>query len=157
MSATRQDVVTEARSWAGTRYHHMGRIKIRRDADGRVVDRGGADCCSFVASVYQAVGLIDPIELPFYPPDWHLHRTAERYLTGVMEHATEIDPQAALPGDLLLFKFGRAFAHGAIVLGWPRIIHAHSRIGMVHIAEADQGELVGRERRAFTLWAEGAA
>ena len=53
---------------------------------------------------------------PYYPRDWHLHRSAERYLETVLARATEISEDAARPGDVVLYRFGRAFAHGAIVL-----------------------------------------
>ena len=100
-----------------------------------------------LAEVYEAVGVIPHIEVPFYSPDWHLHRGAERYLDGLMLYAREIEgpPQ---PGDALLFKFGRCFAHGAIVVAWPRLIHAWHNAGVVY-ADADQGPLAGRARRFF--------
>src|ERR1700736_1822431 len=124
-------VVAEAVSWLRTPYHHMARVK-----------GAGADCLTLLAEVYEKAGVIPHVEVPFYPPDWNLHHDAERYLEGVTRYAREIpycadnaplgvrvsggaalrrEPQ---PGDVAVFKFGRCFAHGAIVLGWPRLIHA---------------------------------
>jgi hypothetical protein len=93
-------VIKEAREWLRTPYHHMGRIK-----------GGGADCLTLLVEVYRAAGVIPEVELPFYPPDWNLHRDAERYLDGVMRYAREIGGQ---PGeaDIAVFKFGRCFAPG---------------------------------------------
>ena len=65
----RQRVVAEAETWLRTPYHHMGRIK-----------GGGTDCLMLLAEVYEAAGVIPHIDVPFYPPDWNLHRDAERYL-----------------------------------------------------------------------------
>lgn len=159
MIATRQQVVAEARSWIGTRYHHAGRIKAVRDATGAIVDRGGVDCATLVACVYAAVGLIPDIDVPHYPPDWHQHRKAERYLSTVLAHATEIEVAQAQQGDLLLFRFGLVFAHGAIVVdpGWPSAVHAAWRTRVVHEVRADQGEMAETACRAFTLWPEGDA
>jgi cell wall-associated NlpC family hydrolase len=152
--AQRAAVVTEARSWIGTFYHHMGTLKATRDADGAILDRGGVDCATLLACVYAAAGVIPPVEVPYYPRDWHLHRSAERYLAFVLDRATEIDEARALPGDVVLYKFGRAFAHGAIIVdpAWPNIVHAKWRSDRVHEDHGDTGEMVGRPRRFFTLW-----
>jgi hypothetical protein len=39
--------------------------------------------------VYEAAGIIPHLEIPFSPADWNLHRDAERYLIGVMRHASK--------------------------------------------------------------------
>jgi hypothetical protein len=76
-----------------------------------------------------------------------LHRDAERYVHGVMRYAREIggSPQS---GDVAVFKFGRCFAHGAIVVTWPRLIHAWCDAGVV-FADGDQPPLIGRQVRFF--------
>lgn len=132
----RQQVVAEAETWLRTPYHHMGRIK-----------GGGTDCLMLLAEVYAAVGVIPHVDVAFYPPDWNLHRDAERYLQGLMRYAREIGgpPRS---GDVAVFKFGRCFAHGAIVLSWPRLIHAWCDAGVV-FADANQPPLIDREVRFF--------
>jgi cell wall-associated NlpC family hydrolase len=150
----RQAVVAEARSWLGTRYHHEGRVK-----------GAGTDCGQLLILVYAAVGLIPGFDTGHYPFDWALHRDAERYMGFVAEHAHEIPapPQgpAPQPGDLALWKFGRCFSHGAIVVAWPQIIHAQVGAGVVLAdAEAEQrlnwvgdpGREKPRDRVFFTLW-----
>src|SRR5262249_33983795 len=107
----RAAVLATARDWLATPYHHMGRVK-----------GAGTDCLMLLAEVYAACSVVPKISVPFYPPDWHLHRSAERYLDGVTRYAREIE--APGPGDIALFKFGRCFAHGVIVVEWPRLIHA---------------------------------
>jgi cell wall-associated NlpC family hydrolase len=132
----RSVVIAEAETWLQTPYHHMARVK-----------GGGTDCLMLLAEVYEAAGVIPHIDVPFYPPDWNLHRDAERYLEGLMPYAREID---GLPrrGDVAIFKFGRCFAHGAIVVSWPRLIHAWCDAGVVS-ADADQAPLIGRLVRFF--------
>ena len=66
----------------------------------------------------------------FYVPDWHMHRDAERYMEGLLGYARPIEGPP-LPGDIALFRFGRVFSHGAIVVEWPRLIHAYWSIGVV--------------------------
>ena len=154
---SRARVVAEARSWIGTAYHHMGTLKVTRAADGSIIDKGGVDCATLLACVFANAGAIAPVEVPYYPLDWHLHRSAERYLETVLSRAAEISEAAALPGDVVLYRFGRAFAHGAIVVdpGWPSIVHAPSRSSLVHEDDGMLGELADRPRRFFTLWPAG--
>ena len=115
----RAAVVKEAESWIGTPFHHAARIK-----------GAGIDCLMLLAEVYERAGVIARIDPPFYVPDWHLHRDAERYLEGLTRYAREI-AAPPLPGDIALFRFGRTFSHGAIVTAWPRLIHAYWSIGVV--------------------------
>ena len=135
----RAAVIEEARSWLATPYHHMGRVK-----------GAGADCLTLLAEVYRRAGVISHVEIPFYPPDWHLHRSAERYMDGLAGYAREV--AAPQPGDAALFKFGRCFAHGAIVTGWPRIIHAWNGLGVVS-GDAAKPNLCGRPVRFFDPFA----
>jgi hypothetical protein len=52
----RAAVIGEAETWLLTPYHHMGRVK-----------GGGTDCLMLLAEVYEAVGLVPHIDIPFYP------------------------------------------------------------------------------------------
>ena len=134
----RAAIIAEARSWLGTPYRHMGRVK---GSDG------GCDCLTLLAEVYASVGLIPPVEIPFYPPDWHLHRGVERYMDGLLRYCRPLS--APEPGDIALFRFGRAFAHGAIVTAWPKLIHAWNRAGVVE-GDATQPALAGRSVQFFS-------
>ncbi len=119
VDAERQAVVAEARTWLRTPYHHMGRVR-----------GAGVDCATLLAEVYARAGAIPALDVPFYPPDWHLHRDAERYLDFILAHAEEI-ADLPLPGDVALWRFGRCFSHGAIVIDWPLVIHAYAGKGCV--------------------------
>jgi NlpC/P60 family putative phage cell wall peptidase len=132
----RLTVIAEAESWLGTPYHHMARLK-----------GVGCDCLTLLVAVYHAAGVIPAIEIPYYPPDWHLHRSSERYMEGLLAHASEVETPD--PGDVALFKFGRCFAHGTIVTQWPRLIHAWNGSGVVR-GEAHQPLFAGRAMRFFT-------
>lgn len=146
----RAAVVAEAKEFLHTAYHHRGTLKISRDAQGGIIDRGGVDCAWFPFLVYRAVGLIPEIDFGDYPPDWFLHRDEERYLTIVQSVAKEIESPS--PGDFILWKVGRLYAHGAIVIDWPIVIHAHRLVGHVTMDHGDGGWLGDKEHKFFTVW-----
>jgi cell wall-associated NlpC family hydrolase len=150
----RAAVVAEALSWVGTRYHHMGTIKQIRDADGTLRDRGGVDCATLLTCVYANAGIIGPVVVGHYPPDWHMHQGAERYLRQLLTHTTEIEEAAAQPGDIVLFRWGRVYSHGAIIIapGWPDIVHAYSEARMVIADHGDKGRHSAVPRRFFSPW-----
>ncbi len=109
----RERVLVVARTWLGTPYHAGGRVK-----------GAGADCLTLLAEVYSEAGVLPRVHVPYYPKDWHLHRGAERYMEGLLQYAHEIEGPP-LPADIVLWKFGRCYSHGAIVVQWPMIIHAY--------------------------------
>lgn len=154
MSEQRGRVVAEALSFQGTLFHHRGRCKIRRDMEGKVLDRGGVDCAQFPYLVYHACGLVPFMELQDYPADWFLHHDEERYLATVLEYAHEVpNPR---PGDMAVWRIGRCYAHGAIIIdpGWPSIVHAYMPSGMVLQDRGDGGDLGDREHRFFSIWGQ---
>ena len=147
----RRLVVEEARGWLGTPFHHAARVK---GAPGLGREAGGVDCLMLLAEVYERAGLLPHVDVPFYVPDWHLHRDAERYLEGLLGYAREI-AGPPLPGDVALFRFGRTFSHGAIVVEWPRLIHAYWAAGAVVWGDATLYPLADRLVRFFTVIEEG--
>ncbi len=149
----RAAVVTEARSWLRTPYHHEARLK-----------GVGVDCAQLLIGVFSApgVGLIEPLAVPHYPHDWHLHRAAERYMQIILEHACEIEGPP-LPGDVVLWRFGRCYSHGAVVIEWPMVIHAYLHrtcsledaeaakwLNVIGDGEGDRGKR--RPRKFFSYW-----
>ena len=135
----RARVVAEARSWLGTPYHHAARVK-----------GAGVDCAMLLAAVYETCGLIAPVAFDRYAPNWMIHRDGERLLDIVAMRAHE-RPEPGKDGDLVLYRFGRAFAHGAIVVAWPTIIHALQGAGAI-LDIVDGPQLAGRVRKVFSLF-----
>jgi cell wall-associated NlpC family hydrolase len=111
----RAAVVAEARAWVRTPYHTGARLKGI-----------GADCLTVIVGIFENVGLIPPYDVPTYPADWHLHSDDNRYERGVDEFCNDVDGPA-LPGDVVMFKYGLCFAHGAVVTAWPMLVHAFVR------------------------------
>ncbi|SEJ56168.1 hypothetical protein [Frateuria terrea] len=119
-------IVAEARRWLDTPYRHQ--------ADVLGV---GVDCAMLPVRVLTALGLIPAeVEPRPYAPDWHLHRSEEKYLGWVKRFADPVEaPQI---GDLVLFRVGRCFSHGGIVEAIePELymIHASREAGKVERAE----------------------
>jgi NlpC/P60 family putative phage cell wall peptidase len=98
----RARVVAEARRWLGTPYHHMA------DLVGF-----GVDCAMILVRVFCDLGLVEPFDPRPYTKDWMLHRDDERYLGFLIARAREVE--APQPGDVMLFRIGRCYAHGGIV------------------------------------------
>ncbi len=98
----RAAVVAEARRWIGTPYHNCA------DLHGI-----GVDCGMLIVRVFVDTGLCAPFDPRPYPPDWHLHRSDERYLGFVFDRCAEVEEPR--PGDILVFRYGRCYSHGGIV------------------------------------------
>lgn len=133
----RDRVLSAARAWLGTPWHHQGRIK-----------GVGVDCAMLLAEVYHAAGLIPAIDPRPYPRDWHFHRDDERFLGWVERFADEVESPE--PGDVAVFRFGRCHAHGAIVVSWPMVIHAYVN-DRAREQDATQGRLGGRPVRFYRV------
>jgi len=116
----RAAIVAEARSWLGTPYHHMARVK-----------GAGVDCGQLLAAVYENAGVTPHVEPESYFPDFMMHRDEERFLGYVERYARQVFNLEPLPGDVALFRFGRVISHGAIVIAWPEVIHAYIDTGDV--------------------------
>lgn len=110
----RQKIVTAARGWLGTRFHHQGRV------------RGvGCDCAGLVVGVARELGLSD-FDMTGYarqPDGFMLRHVCD-------ENMTAIPVSDIAPGDVLLFRFEADPQHLAIVgdyaHGGLSIIHAYA-------------------------------
>jgi NlpC/P60 family putative phage cell wall peptidase len=110
----RQLIVSTARSWLGTRFHHQGRLK-----------GVGCDCAGLVVGVCREL-LIDVADKTDYtrqPDGVMMRQTCE-------QNMTEIAPTQITPGDVLLFRFDQHPQHVAIVGNYDHgglsIIHAYA-------------------------------
>ncbi len=56
-----------------------------------------------------------------------------------------------LAGDVAVFRFGRTFSHGAIVVEWPVVIHAYWAVGRVVWGDAARYPLAGRRGPFFGI------
>ena len=142
----RGQVVAEARKWIGTPYHNCADVRS-----------AGVDCGMLLVRVFADTGLVESFDPRPYPPDWHLHRSDERYLGWLFDRTGEVESPGL--GDVIVFKYGRTFSHGAIVTGLDPItvVHAFQPYGRV----CEEGLLQNiqliepkRPRRHFSVWAK---
>jgi len=137
--AIREDIVRAALGWEGTPFHDRARVK-----------GAGVDCVNLLVAAFSEAGLIPAADLEPYAPQWFLHRDEPRFLQGLAQYgARQIDPAAALPGDMLMYNFGRHAAHGAIVVDAQTIVHAYKPVGRV--TRGSRRELEDRLDSAWTL------
>ena len=139
----RQAVVAEARSWVSTPYHSRARIK-----------GVGVDCVQIIAAVYEACGVLPPIDVGKYSDQWHLHSDVPLYEDGVKANGGR-QIEAPQVGDLVLYFQGKQFAHGAIVtVASPlRIVHAFAPARrVIEGDETEFGVLIREKKKFFTPW-----
>jgi len=143
-------VVAAARSWLGTPYHHAADVK-----------GAGVDCAMILIRVFADLGLIENFDPRPYTKDWFLHRDEERYMGHLLARAREVDPSTGsgpLPGDIMLFKIGRCFAHGGIVVVADPLAIVHAFAPARRVVE-DQvhrcPDLAEKPRKFFSYWGEG--
>ena len=139
VEALRSAVVAEALSWTGTPFHDRAGVK-----------GAGCDCVHLIIRTYAAVGLIADFS-PQYKPQWFQNRDEPRFLQGLEAHgARRIDYAAALPGDVLMYNYGRHAAHGGIVVNATTIVHAYKPVGMV--TRGDRREFEHKFDSAWTIF-----
>jgi cell wall-associated NlpC family hydrolase len=136
---SRERVCEVAGTWLGTPWHHAQQV------------RGvGVDCAHLLIGVYAEAGVIDPFVPEPYPIDCMLHSDHEIFLGWCQRLGREVHQPA--PGDAVVWRVGRTFSHGGIVIDWPgRILHAFRPYGRVCETPADAGILAGREARFFSF------
>ncbi len=118
---TRDQIVSAARSWLGTRWQHQASRK-----------GVAADCVGLVRGIYAEVtGSTVPVAAD-YPATWHLFKAEERLYGEALKYADEIPVESARAGDLLLFGFGKGPAHHCgIMTGPDTFVHSYMEAGKV--------------------------
>ena len=131
----RQQAIVEALTWLKTPFQMNGAIK------GEAID-----CGHFLAEVYRSVGIDVPEVTEQFRVDWHLHERRERLLNIVLPYTQMVEVPE--PGDIVMFKVARVYAHSGIVIEWPKIIHAMWSAG-VEYCNVDQDGDLNRRTKIF--------
>lgn len=132
--------VSAAWTWHGTPYHHHGRIK-----------GVGVDCAQLLCAVFEESGQVPHIETGTYPVDWHMHRGEEMFSAWLARYGT-LQPvgTAHAPGDVFLFRFGRTFSHGSILVDENLLIHSYIGRGVI-VSRFTEEPLSGRETQHWKV------
>jgi cell wall-associated NlpC family hydrolase len=141
-------VVETAKLWLGTRYRGWSAVRG---------PHGGVDCGQLLRVVYQEAGLLPPGDLGIdmsYSLTVAQHLEDTKYVDKVMEFFHEIPESQVLPGDLVIYKLGHAFAHGGIVIDWPLFIHAIGHGGVRFASNYTHPKLHGALKKFFTFGTE---
>ncbi len=124
----RQRLVARARAWLRTPYVQQGAIL-----------GAGVDCSMLLVRVWVEAGIVEEFDPRPYPPSWHMHHSEERYLAWMDTLACRTEtPQA---GDIALFRFGRCFSHGGVMIAPDAMISASSGHGRVVASDLDEAWL----------------
>lgn len=109
-----EEIVQEARQWLGTPFRHRGRLK-----------GVGVDCIGLAVGVARALGMpvTDRLGYPRRPD-------AETLRAGLSGQLERLDPDQAIPGDLLRLSVNGKATHVGILSrlpdGRPGLIHAYA-------------------------------
>ena len=115
MPQTPTAIITIARTWIGTPYHHQ--------ASARGV---GTDCIGLIRGIYRELHGHDAVAPPAYTRDWAEATGEETLIAAGRLHLNEIAPADAQPGDVLVFRYrARSVAKHSAILATPTtMIHA---------------------------------
>lgn len=135
----RTRIVETAKTYLGTPYHDRGFLK-----------GVGVDCATFAMLVMKEVGVVPADYKPpvYYPQEWmDRHKEITKYITEVNRFAVEVEEPK--PGDIVLYRMVRSYAHGAIVVKWPtEILHAVKGQGVV-LVDGTRDRLMQRKFHRF--------
>lgn len=109
------EIVRAARGWIGTPYHDQASVK-----------GAGTDCLGLVRGVWRELIGEEPEAAPSYSRDWAEASGRETMLEASRRHMRDVDPRAARPGDVLLFRIrpDAVVKHAAILASEGTMVHA---------------------------------
>lgn len=118
----REKIVAEAKTWIGTPYHHLADVKGH-----------GVDCAMLLIRVYCGLDIAPAFDPRPYSPQWYFHHSEEVYLSWIKKYCDPVE--VGLPGDIMVYRFGRCAAHGAIIISEDMMIHAYAMASVVEMRE----------------------
>jgi cell wall-associated NlpC family hydrolase len=124
-----QRLCADAAGWVGTPFAAHSQVR-----------GAGVDCIHLCAALYEATGFMASFTPPAYTLDAGQTNAESQILEWLGAHREfqpvfasraadpEITLEALLPGDLLLFHFGKTEHHCGVLLGRKRFIHARAGV-----------------------------
>lgn len=144
--------VAEALSWVGTPFRDCADVK---GPDGAV------DCAMLLTRCGVDTGLRPAFDPRPYPPRHMMSSSDERFLGWVRDKLGGQEVEAPRLGDLAIWRFGRVFAHGGIMVSAGEIVHSYAHAGRVVVSRLDEpflmfaalrGVQVRRPVKFFDVW-----
>ncbi len=108
-------IVTLARAWIGTPYHHQASAC-----------QAGCDCLGLIRGVYRAYIGRDAEPAPAYSRDWAEVASEEAMLAAAGRHLIGVPLDRIAPGNVLIFRLkpGTVAKHASILATADTMIHA---------------------------------
>lgn len=129
---TKQQIILQARTWLGTKYHHQGRLKKSK------AGAGGGDCIGLIIGVIDELGLQDGEGNPLSRHDefnYSMYPERGRLVGAIQKHLREVPEEKMTQGDVLLFRTFRDPQHVGLLTEYPTggagLIHCNSSAGKV--------------------------
>ncbi len=129
---TQDELIAQARTWLGTKYHHQGRLKKSKRGDG------GADCLGLVIGVIHELNILDANGKPLAEADefnYSMYPEQGRLVRSISKHLKEVPIDKMQVGDLLLFRTFKDPQHVGLLTEYPSggagLIHCNSSAGRV--------------------------
>lgn len=150
----RMAIVEEALTWVGTPFVNCADIKG---------PAGAVDCAMLLVRCYVDTGRLAPFDPRPYPPNWHIHRNEQRFLGWIQDRLGAHEVLEPKLGDVVIWQFGRCFAHGAILINTAEVVHAYAIAGMTLVSgltepSLDKVTLAGKDyprpRKFFDVWTQ---
>lgn len=114
---TRQEIINEAKTWIGTRWHH-----------GQANKGITCDCVGFILGVGKEIGFIAPdVVIENYervPRGRFLIEQLERFL---------VETEEMLPGNIIVISKMKVITHVGILISDDKFIHANdqNKVGVI--------------------------
>lgn len=129
---TQQQIISQARTWLGTKYHHQGRLKKSARGDG------GVDCIGLVIGVIDELKISDGEGNSLVNADetnYSMYPESGRLVKSIQQHLQRVPIERMQVGDVLLFKTFRDPQHVGLLSDYPSggvgLIHCNSSAGKV--------------------------
>jgi NlpC/P60 family putative phage cell wall peptidase len=120
----REAIITAARAWAGTPYHHQASVK-----------GVGCDCLGLIRGLWRELLGDEPEAMPAYTRDWGDVTGSVPLLAAARRNLTPIPPGLALRGDILVFRMQAGVAkHAGVLTDSEHFIHAVEELGVAEVA-----------------------
>lgn len=103
----RERIVTSARSWVGTPFHHQASVKAV-----------GCDCLGLLRGIWRELYQREPVTAPCYDQSW-MRDGHELLLEALHRHCSPVDVGEICEGQILVFRWR---------MGW------HCDHGRLHIS-----------------------